>query len=114
MRIIPKEVSKGETPDLTVPPIKIPPIKIPWDPWEGLGVKIPEKILADVLPGPDVRIPHIPNLVIDGGVEFIWNHGGGSLSAGKPAQQPVDLQSIIEDLRTQILGLQSRVEALGG
>jgi hypothetical protein len=109
VRITPKEVSKGVTPDLT-----IPPIKIPWDPWEGLGKLIPEKILADVSGGQDVRIEHVPNLVIDGGVQFIWNHGVGFSGSGKPAQQPVDLQSIIEDLRMQIADLQSRVEALGG
>jgi hypothetical protein len=109
VRITPKEVSQGEIPDLT-----IPPIKIPWDPWGSLGVKIPEKILADVSPGPDVRIPQIPNLVIDGGIQFMWNNGGSISGLGKPAQQPVNLQSIIEDLRAQILDLQSRVEALGG
>ena len=108
VRITPKEVSKGVTPDLT-----IPPLKIPWDPWGGIGVKIPEKILADVSVGGDLAYPRIPNLVIDGGIEFMWNNGDVVAALEGPAQ-PVDLQSIIEDLRAQIVDLRSRVEALGG
>jgi hypothetical protein len=108
--LTPKEVSKGEVPDLT-----LPPRKIPWDPWEGIGDlihTIPGKILTDVLPGDDPRIPHIPSLKIEGGIQFVWNHGG-LLPTGE-STQPVDLQGIIEDLRAQILELQTRLEALGG
>lgn len=109
VRITPKEVAEGETPDLT-----LPPIKIPWDPWGGIGGLNPAKTLAAVAIGPDVSIPQIPNLVIEGGIQFMWNNGGSVAALEGPAQQPVNLQSIIEDLRAQIIDLQSRVEALGG
>ena len=111
VRIVPKEVVKGETPDLT-----LPPKKIPWDLWQGIGgmLKVPtETVHADFTPGPELQVATIPTLKIQGGVEFYWSRGGVPLLDGD-APGSVNLQNILEDLRTQIAFLEARIEALGG
>lgn len=110
VKIIAKEVVTGDPPDLT-----LPPKKIPWNLWGGLGSLGGEQttILTDVTVHPAPRFTPIPSLKIEGGIEFTWNHGGLRASGG-PAQEQVNLQSVLEDLRAQIIDLQMRLEALGG
>jgi hypothetical protein len=111
VRIMPKEVVKGEIPDLT-----LPPKKIPWDLWEGIGgrLKVPTEIVhADFKPGPELQVTTIPTLKIQGGVEFYWNRGGVPVLDGDTPSS-VNLQSVLEDLRSQIAALEARIEALGG
>lgn len=111
VRITPKEVTEGEVPDLT-----LPPKNIPWHPWEGIDNLTGDgtmETLTAVVQDPDPRLAHIPSLKIEGGIQFIWNHGG-SVQAGHPAQEPVNLQTILEDLVSQIADLQRRLDALGG
>lgn len=53
----------------------------------------------------------VPELSVDGGVRFVWDHG--PRIAG-PAKEEVSLQSVIEDLQREIAALKERVAALGG
>jgi hypothetical protein len=57
--------------------------------------------------------PQIPQLVIEGGVQFVWNDGWDSLSV-KHRTREVNLQALIEALQTEVADLRSRLEALGG
>ena len=53
----------------------------------------------------------VPELVIDGGVRFVWDHGQ---RISGPAKEEVSLQSVIEDLQREVAALKDRVAALGG
>jgi hypothetical protein len=58
-------------------------------------------------------LPQIPQLVIDGGVQFVWNDGWDSIEL-KHHTREVNLQSLIEELHAEIADLRSRLAALGG
>jgi hypothetical protein len=59
-----------------------------------------------------VRLRTVPELVIDGGVRFVWDQSS-SVRLG-PATEEVSLQAVIEELRSEIDALKDRVAALGG
>lgn len=52
-----------------------------------------------------------PELVIDGGIQFVWD-GGRQISG--PSRQSVSLQTLIEDLQRQIAELTQRIATLEG
>lgn len=54
----------------------------------------------------------VADLAIKGGINFVWDNHGPLV--GQPATIEVNLQSVIEELQSEVAALKDRVAALGG
>ncbi len=64
--------------------------------------------------GDRFRLRTVPELFIDGGVQFVWDNGPrvARVGAGAQSTEVVSLQSVLAELQNQIADLQQRVAAL--
>lgn len=62
-----------------------------------------------LVPGNPLFRRTVPELAIDGGIKFIWDHGR---RVGAAPGEEVSLQSVVEDLQREIAVLKERVTAV--
>lgn len=61
-----------------------------------------------------IRLRTVPELVIDGGIQFTWDHGQILVNQGGSSTEQVSLQSLIAHLQTQVADLTQRIAVLEG